>query len=135
VSLAGSSRSLASRFVQLAQQQQQQQAAANPLADMLQGGAGGNQVQQMRQLVEQNPQLLQPLVQQLAANNPEMAAAIAQNPEMLFQLLNASMGAGGDGEGDYEEGGEALPPGAIEVELTVEERDAVERVSSWKSSS
>lgn len=120
-------------YVQLAQQQQQQQAAANPLG----GGAGMSLQQlanspqgaQMRQIVEQNPALLQPLLQQLAAANPGLAQAMAANPEMLFQLL-AQSGAASDmegEEGDLPAGG--LPPGTHVIELTEQERAAVQRVS------
>jgi UV excision repair protein RAD23 len=80
------------------------------------------QGEQMRQLVQQNPQLIQPLIQQIAGQNPALAQAIATNPEMLFQLL-----AGEEGEGEEGAGGQ-LPPGAHVIELTPAEREAVGRV-------
>lgn len=78
------------------------------------------QVQQLRELISQNPALLQPLIQQLAASNPQIAQLIQENPEALLQLL----GAGGDGDEDG-----ALPPGSQVVQVTPEERAAIERVS------
>lgn len=121
---------------QLAQQQQQQQGGAtgvggggNPL-----GGGGPNtidiaalrdspQIQQLRELIAQNPALVQPLIQQLATSNPAIAQAIAQNPQALFQLL------GNDGGGDDgAEGG--IPPGAHVVSVTEEERAAIERLEA-----
>ena len=123
---------------QLAQQQRQQQQAApgnapNPLAGVL--GAGGTpgtidlaalrdnpQVQQWRELITQNPAMLQPLIQQLAASNPGLAQAFAQNPEALLQLLGSE---GGDYEG---EGGEPVPPGAHVVHVSEEEQAAIQRV-------
>lgn len=53
-----------------------------------------------------------------------MAQLIAQNPEALFQLL------GGEGGLDFEDdGGEGgLPPGAQVINITEEERQAIERV-------
>lgn len=78
------------------------------------------QVQQLRELIMQNPALAQPLIQQLAASNPQLAQLFAQNPEALLQLL----GGGDDLEG---EGG--LPPGAQVVHVTEEEQAAIQRVS------
>lgn len=70
----------------------------------------------------QNPQLIGPLIQQLATQNPTIAQIIAQNPEALLQLLGIELG-GPEGE---EEG---LPPGAHVVSVTEEERAAIQRVS------
>jgi len=113
---------------QLAQQQQQQQAAPGGGAP---GAAGQGaidinalrespQIQQLREMVAQNPALLQPMLQQLAQSNPAMAQMFAQNPEALYQLL-------GNGEG--EEGG-GLPPGTQFVNVTEEERAAIERLEA-----
>lgn len=52
-----------------------------------------------------------------------MAQALAANPDMLLQLLGA-------GEGDEEGGPEGeVPPGAQVISVTVEEREAIARVS------
>jgi UV excision repair protein RAD23 len=72
----------------------------------------------------QNPALAQPLIQQLAASNPGIAQAIAQDPTALVQLL----GGGGNGEFDFNGEG-PLPPGAHVISVTEEERAAIERVS------
>ncbi|KAI0066052.1 UV excision repair protein Rad23 [Artomyces pyxidatus] len=126
---------------QLAQQQQQQQQHQGPPAGIPLGGAGGGgggiagldlsalqnspQIAQLRDMVAQNPALIQPLVQQLGASNPQLAALIAQHPEALFQLL------GGDGElGELGGEGGALPPGTQVVSITPEERDAIERLEA-----
>ena len=63
--------------------------------------------------------MLQPMLQQLAQSNPQFAQALAADPEALLQLL----GGGDDGED-----GEAIPPGAHIVNVTPEERAAIERV-------
>jgi UV excision repair protein RAD23 len=93
-------------------------------------GAGGGldlaalrdnpQIAQLRELMSQNPGLIQPLIQQMAQSNPEMARAIAENPEALMQLL-------GVGEGDE---GEDVPPGAQVVNVTEEERAAIQRLEA-----
>lgn len=73
----------------------------------------------------QNPALLQPMIQQIAQANPGLAEYLGQNPEALLQLLGTLGGEGGfdDGEG---EGG--APPGSHVVQVTPEERAAIERV-------
>lgn len=113
--------------------QQQQQSHAGGAAPAGTGsGPGGQlnlealrnnpQIQQLREQMAQNPQLIGPLIQQLATQNPTIAQIIAQNPEALLQLLGIELG-GPEGE---EEG---LPPGAHVVSVTEEERAAIQRVS------
>ncbi|KAG8975532.1 hypothetical protein FRC05_005601 [Tulasnella sp. 425] len=123
---------------QAAQQAAQQQGGAG--AGRGPGGSAGRppidltalqnnpMLAQIRQMVHQNPALIQPLLQNLVAQQPEIASALAANPEMLMQLLgaDAAAGAGEGAEGDDGEG--PLPPGTISV--TEEERDAIERVCS-----
>jgi len=115
--------------------QQQQQSAAPGVG----GGAGppggidlaalrdSPQIQQLRELIAQNPALVQPLIQQLAMNNPAIAQAFAANPELFFQLLSSEEGEGGEGGegGDFD-----VPPGAHVVSVTPEERAAIERLEA-----
>lgn len=76
------------------------------------------QFQQLRQVVQQQPQMLEPILQQLGAGNPQLAQLIASNPDGFLQLL------GEDADDDV-----PLPPGAQAISVTEEERDAIERVS------
>ena len=62
--------------------------------------------------------MLEPILQQVAAGNPQLAQLIGGNPEQFLQLLSE------DTEGDT-----PLPPGAQEISVTEEEREAIERVS------
>lgn len=62
--------------------------------------------------------MLEPILQQVGAGNPQLAALIAQSPEQFLQLLSE------DQDDDA-----ALPPGAQTISVTDEERDAIERVS------
>ena len=78
------------------------------------------QFQQLRQIVQQQPQMLEPILQQVAAANPDLARDLTQNPQQLLQLLAED---GGDDELQ-------LPPGAQQISVTEEEREAIERVSS-----
>jgi UV excision repair protein RAD23 len=75
------------------------------------------QMQQLRQLIAQNPTAIQPLLQQLASANP----GLPQNPEALIQAL-----ADSDDNGDDD----GIPPGAQVISVTEEERAAIERVMS-----
>ena len=77
--------------------------------------------QQLRQLVQQQPQMLEPILQQVAAGNPQIAQIIGQNSEQFLQLLAEDLG----------EDDEALPPGTQAISVTEEERDAIERVCIW----
>jgi UV excision repair protein RAD23 len=72
-------------------------------------------------MVQQNPAVIQPLLQQIATQNPQLAQLINQHPQALYELL----GAGGEGEDDEEFGGQQV----MQVNLTQEEAAAVERVS------
>ncbi|KAK0212934.1 hypothetical protein DFS33DRAFT_1285557 [Desarmillaria ectypa] len=114
--------------------QQQQQAAGGGGAGGLGGAQGGQldlaalqnspQLQQLREHIAQNPNLIQPLIHQLATSNPALAQLLAQNPEALMQLL-------GVGEGDFEGDGEGdIPPGAHVVSVTEEERAAIQRLEA-----
>jgi UV excision repair protein RAD23 len=103
-------------------------AGAGAAAGLAGGAAGANaldflrnnpQFQQLRQVVQQQPQMLEPILQQVAAGNPQLAQMITQNPEQFMQLLAE------DADEDV-----ALPPGAQQISVTEEEREAIERVSS-----
>lgn len=96
------------------------------------GGAGGGQgnqtqvnmdflrqsehFQHLRRLVQQQPAMLEPILQQVAAGNPQLAQLIGQNSEAFLQLLSEEMAG---------EGGQA-PPGHISV--TQEEANAIDRL-------
>ena len=92
------------------------------------GGAGGlgnldflrsnPQFQQLRQIVQTQPRMLEPILQQVGAGNPQLARMIGENPEQFLQLLSEDTGDD-----------TPLPPGAQEISVTEEERDAIERVS------
>lgn len=62
--------------------------------------------------------MLEPILQQVGAGNPQLAQMITSNPEQFLQLLAE------DDESDA-----ALPPGAQTISVTEEEREAIERVS------
>lgn len=77
------------------------------------------QFQQLRQVVQQQPHMLEAILQQVGAGNPQLAQLISQHPEQFLQLLSE------DVDDDA-----PLPPGAQAITVTEEEREAIERVSS-----
>ncbi|KAG0707363.1 hypothetical protein DFH29DRAFT_897045 [Suillus ampliporus] len=117
---------------QLAQQQQQQPGTRGTAAAGAGLGAGDidiealrnhPQFQQLRQLVQTNPNLLAPLVQQIMEQNPQLGQLFESHPEALMQLLNG--GGGDDLEGDG-----AAPPGAQIIHITPEEQAAIGRLEA-----
>ncbi|KAI4247037.1 MAG: hypothetical protein L6R40_001702 [Gallowayella cf. fulva] len=91
------------------------------------GGAGGStnldflrnnpQFQQLRQIVQTQPQMLEPILQQVGAGNPQLAQMIQEHPNQFLQLLSE--------EADNDA---PAPPGAQEVFVTEEEREAIDRL-------
>lgn len=75
------------------------------------------QFQQLRSIVQTQPQMLEPILQQVGAGNPQLAQLIGQNPDQFLQLLSE------ESDGDV-----PLPPGAQEISVTEDERAAIERV-------
>lgn len=75
------------------------------------------QFQQLRSIVQTQPQMLEPILQQVGAGNPGLAQLIGRNPDQFLQLLSE------EAEGDV-----PLPPGAQEISVTEDERAAIERV-------
>ncbi|KAL8673832.1 MAG: hypothetical protein Q9168_001744 [Polycauliona sp. 1 TL-2023] len=75
------------------------------------------QFQQLRQIVQTQPQMLEPILQQVGAGNPQLAQLIQEHPEQFLQLLSE--------EADNDA---PAPPGAQEVFVTEEEREAIDRL-------
>ncbi|CAA21170.1 UV excision repair protein rhp23 [Schizosaccharomyces pombe] len=75
------------------------------------------QFQQLRQIVQQNPQMLETILQQIGQGDPALAQAITQNPEAFLQLL----AEGAEGES-------ALPSGGIQIQITQEESESIDRL-------
>lgn len=84
---------------------------------------------QIQQMVQQNPALLQPLLQQLAQSHPALAQSMAENPELLYALLGTEGAAPGAAGAGFEDEEGPVPPGAQVISVTQEERAAIDRVS------
>jgi UV excision repair protein RAD23 len=76
-------------------------------------------------LVQSNPQILQPMLQELGKQNPQILRLIQENQSEFIRLINeAPEGAEGDLLGQL---ADAMPP---TVEVTPEEREALERLEA-----
>lgn len=102
------------------------------------------QFAQLRLVVQQNPRLLGPLLEQIGQSNPEIFELINDNQEAFMALVQAPLTEaelsalasaeleGDDGEHEVEEGAErgegtAVDPTTI-IQVTEEERAAIERL-------
>lgn len=95
------------------------------------------QFQQMRQVIQQNPQLLNAVFQQIGQTNPALLQLISQNQEAFVRMLNEPPGPvstpGTDNTRESgaraasDEGG-LFSPGPIQI--TQQDRDAIERLKA-----
>jgi len=99
------------------------------------------QFQQMRQVIQQNPQLLNAMLQQIGQSNPQLLQLISQNQEAFVRMINEPAEAGSGGgtpAGGQPAGGGAGNQQAQNirallgdtVQLTPQDQDAVERLKA-----
>ncbi|KAJ0230794.1 Ubiquitin receptor RAD23d [Hirschfeldia incana] len=101
-----------------------------PAADA--GAGGGNldflrnsqQFQALRGMVQANPQILQPMLQELGKQNPQLVRLIQEHQGDFLRLINEPV----EGEENVMENLEAAMPQAVTV--TPEEREAIERLEA-----
>lgn len=87
----------------------------------------------LRVLVQRNPAMLQELLAEMNRTNPQLMQLINANQAEFLALINEPVPEGahfdmGDLGGDDEDMPGALPPGAVAIELSQEEREAVDRL-------
>ena len=92
------------------------------------------QFAQMRQLIQQNPALLAPLLQQLAQSNPQLLQLINEHQNEFYNMISEPE-AGGEGgavpaaaEAGAPAGGRQ--PGASYITVTAAEREAIDRLKA-----
>lgn len=97
------------------------------------------QFAQMRSLLQQNPALLAPLLQQLAQSNPQLLQLINEHQNEFYNMINEPMesegggapgagGAVGAGGANPAAGGAPRQPGSSYITVTPQEREAIDRV-------
>lgn len=100
---------------------------ATPLAAL----RNNPQFQTLRALVQQSPQLLQPMLQELGKNNPSLLTRINENQEEFLSMINEPLGPG---ERNLAEAMQHMVGGGgeqrVEIELTEEEAAAVDRLAA-----
>lgn len=89
----------------------------------------------MRRMVQQNPNNLATLMQQIGQSNPRLLAVIAANQERFVQMLNEPVEGEGGQQGPGGAGGQGgvghnLPPGTTVLQVTPAEREAIERLKA-----
>lgn len=92
------------------------------------------QFQALRTMVQANPQILQPMLQELGKQNPRLLDLINSNQQEFLQLLNEPFPEGADAEqlmeGLMGEGAEGEGLGATEIQITPEENEAIQRLEA-----
>ncbi|KAL3894365.1 MAG: hypothetical protein SGCHY_005317 [Lobulomycetales sp.] len=78
------------------------------------------QFQQLRQLVQTQPQLLQPVLAQLGQSNPQLLRSINENQDAFLQMLM-------EGSGDAPAAGGVPQP--VQISITPEEDAAITRLT------
>lgn len=108
------------------------------------------QFQALIAIIQQNPAMLEPLLQQLAERDPEIVRLIHENRDEFLEVLQQRVdpaviqglaeAAAAEGEGDYEEGDEedfsqlgvgpqgGVPAGTNVVNITPAEKEAIDRL-------
>lgn len=96
--------------------------------------------QQIRAVIQQNPNMLSAMLQQIGQSNPQLLQLISQNQEAFIRMINEGEGGGIEG-GDLgglaglgggmggEAGGEGMDqPGVIHV--SPQDKEAIERLKA-----
>lgn len=82
--------------------------------------------QQIRAVIQQNPNMLSTMLQQIGQSNPQLLQIISQNQEAFIRMINESEGEEGAAV-EGEEGG-ADQPGVIQV--SPQDKEAIERLKA-----
>lgn len=96
------------------------------------GGAGvGGGLEQLREIVRTNPEMLEPLIEQLSQQYPQINGLIQQNPEEFIRLILSGLG---DEESLGGAGGETGEPVAgddnrVQIPITEEDQAAINRLT------
>ncbi|ESQ49861.1 hypothetical protein EUTSA_v10020817mg [Eutrema salsugineum] len=102
---------------------------ANPGAGTLDFLRNSQQFQALRAMVQANPQVLQPMLQELGKQNPNLMRLIQDHQADFLRLINEPVEGGGESGNLFGQLEAGMPqPQAIQV--TPEEREAIERLEA-----
>ncbi|XP_076623363.1 UV excision repair protein Rad23 [Colletes latitarsis] len=82
------------------------------------------QFQQMRQVIQQNPQLLNAVLQQIGQTNPALLQLISQNQEAFVRMLNEPEETTGG------TGARAVPVIGLQIQVSPQDKEAIERLKA-----
>jgi len=90
------------------------------------------QFEQMRQVVRENPQLLNAVLQQIGQTNPALLQVISENQEEFVRLLNEEGGTSQSSSGSSLGSGSAREGGAppFQIQISAQDKEAIERLKS-----
>ncbi|CAI5537053.1 unnamed protein product [Closterium sp. Naga37s-1] len=93
--------------------------------------------QELRAMVQARPQLLQPMLQELGKQNPELLQLIQAHQTEFLQLINEPLPEGElmsqlEAAAAAAAGGEGLPPGVRAIQVTPEEQEAIARLEAMR---
>lgn len=95
------------------------------------------QFAQMRALLQQNPSLLAPLLQQLAQSNPQLLTLINEHQNEFYNMINEPMDSESNSSGGSATGANPTPaapaaggPPRQSITITQSEREAIDRLKA-----
>ncbi|KAL0276977.1 UNVERIFIED_CONTAM: hypothetical protein PYX00_004424 [Menopon gallinae] len=93
------------------------------------------QFQQMRQVIQSNPQLLNAVLQQIGQTNPALLHIISQNQDAFVRMLNEPATGSGATSASPATGGNANPGGGSifspsQIQVTPQDKEAIERLKA-----
>ncbi|XP_041358220.1 UV excision repair protein RAD23 homolog B-like isoform X2 [Gigantopelta aegis] len=103
----------------------QPSAGENPLAFL----RNQPHFQRMRQVIQENPQVLPALLQQIGQQNPQLLSLISQNQERFVQMLNDPLDEASEGPQQGAGGGAPMGAGGY-IQVTPQEKEAIERLKA-----